>query len=72
MCHKLLYVKFGILDWFRCHMGKKNPSSINKRIDYIFEVYNRIPLIVCPYFSLILTGWCSKLPIIVKASKTGP
>ena len=23
MCHKLLYAKFGILDWCRCHMKTK-------------------------------------------------
>ena len=23
MCHKLLYVKFGVLDWCRCYMKKK-------------------------------------------------
>ena len=39
MCHKLLYEKFGVLDWCRCHMNK-TPISINKKIGYIFEIYN--------------------------------
>ena len=40
MRHKLLYAKFGVLDWSRCHMKKTIPSSINNRIDYIFNIYN--------------------------------
>ena len=38
MCHKLMYAKFGVLEWCRCHMKKS--SEINKRIYYIFEIYN--------------------------------
>ena len=49
----------------------KNPSSTHKIIDYIFDIYNKIPLIVRPYFSLIITEKCPKQPI-AKASKTGP
>ena len=30
-------------------------SFINKKIDYIFEIYNGIPLIALPYFSLKLS-----------------
>ena len=47
MRHKLMYAKFGVLDWCRYHM-KKYPSSINKRVDYFFEIYNERPLIACP------------------------
>ena len=57
--------------WTRVAVTWKNPISINKIIDYIFEIYNEIPLIACPYFSLILTGRCPKQPI-GKASKTMP
>ena len=45
MFPKLLYAKIGILDWCRCHMKNIIPSSINKKIDYIFEIYNGSPLI---------------------------
>ena len=31
MYHKLLYEKFGVLDWCRCHMKKNSPN--NKIID---------------------------------------
>ena len=30
MCHKIIYTKFGILDWCRCHT-KKNCISINEK-----------------------------------------
>ena len=43
-------------------------SLINKIIDYIFEIYNVIPLIACSQFSLILTRRCPKQPM-AKASK---
>ena len=47
MRHKLLYAKFGVLDQCHYHM-KKYLSSINKRIDYIFDIYNERPVIACP------------------------
>ena len=45
MWHKLMYAKIDVLGWCFCHM-EKNPSSINKKIDYIFYIYNEIPLIL--------------------------
>ena len=68
MCHKLLYAKIGVLDLFSWNM-KKNTSWINKKINYIFEIYNIIPLTACPYFSLTLTGRFPK-QLIAEASKT--
>ena len=41
--HKLQYAKLDILCWCFSHMKKL--GSINKRKDYIFEIYNEIPLI---------------------------
>ena len=70
MCHKLLYAKIGVLDLFSWNM-KKNTSWINKKIDYIFEICNKIPLVSCPCFSLIITGRFPKEPV-AKASKTVP
>ena len=49
---------------------RKTISSINKRIDYIFDIYNERLLIDYPYFSLISTDRFSKKPI-AKASKNG-
>ena len=37
---------------------EKITSSINTKIDYIFEMYSDSPLIECPSFSLILTVRC--------------
>ena len=47
MCNKLLYAKFGVFNWCRCYT-EKNPISINKRIDYIFEICNESSLLACP------------------------
>ena len=39
MFHKILYVKYGVLDWYRNPPTPPiPPSSINKKIDYIFEI----------------------------------
>ena len=69
MCHKLLYTNIGILDL--CCWNMKKNSWINKRIDYILDIYNGRPLIACPWFSWILTRRCPKQPT-AKASKTVP
>ena len=60
MCYKMLYSKNGVLEL--CFWNIKN-SWIIKRIDYIFDIYYGSPLIVCPYFSLILTGRFLSQPI---------
>ena len=65
-----MYAKIGILD-LRCWNMEKNTSWINKKIDYIFEIWKKSPLISCPCFSLILTGRSPKEPV-AKASKTVP
>ena len=73
MCHKLLYAEIGVVD-LCCWNMKKFTSWMNLKIDYIFDVYNGIPLIACPWFCLIIAGgaqsnqyirppkWCHHTP----------
>ena len=70
MCHKLLYDKIGVLNL--CYWNMKTITSlINKKLDYIFDIYNKISIIACPYFSSIVTGWFPKRSI-AKSSKIWP
>ena len=59
--------KIGIFGLVLLKHEKK--SWINKKIDYIIDMYSDRPLIACPYFSLILTLRYLK-KTIAKASKT--
>ena len=68
MCNKVMYDKIDIFDLFWWNM-KKYISWINKKIKSIFEIYNCISLITCPYFSLIIAV---KWPKKSKASKIVP
>ena len=47
MSNKILYVKIGVLNLCFWNMKNEITSWINKKIDYIFEIYNGSPLIAC-------------------------
>ena len=59
MHHKIVYAKIGVLN-LCCWNMKIISSWINKKRNYLFEMYNDSPIISYPQFGSILTGRCPK------------